>query len=386
MSVIEAAELDEIRRWRHGLHTMPGFGFDVDETARFVAAKLASFGIEAHTGVGKTGVVGVLKLGNGARKIGLRADMDALRLVEQNDFAYASARPGLMHACGHDGHTTMLLGAARALARASDLDATVVFVFQPAEEHGTGARAMLEDALLERFQIDEVYALHNLPGLPVGTFATCAGPIMACEDNFEIVLTGRGGHAARPHMTNDALVAGCQLVSALQTIVARRVDPLERAVVSATELTTDGTRNVLPGRCVIRGDTRSYSDDVQQLLERQIRVISAGVAATFEMDCSVSYTREFGPTINARDPTRRAYAAAAAAGLHVVEDCDPLMASDDFGSLLAHRPGNYAFLGNGMPGEPGGAPLHSPHYDFNDAALIGGVRYFVELVRGSSPR
>jgi amidohydrolase len=374
---------EEMRRWRRQLHAAPGFGFEVEETARFVADRLAAFGVETHDGIGRTGVVGVLRKGRGRRRIGLRADMDALQIQERNAVPHASAKAGLMHACGHDGHTTMLLAAASALAQMDGLDATVSFIFQPAEEHGRGAAAMIADGLFERFEIDEIYALHNLPGLPVGTFATRPGPIMACEDNFEITLEGLGGHAARPHHTNDALVAGCQLVLALQTIVARRVDPLQSAVVSATELTTDGTRNALPGRCVISGDTRSYDPATQILVETEIRRLSAGVAAAYGMTCEVAYTHEFAATVNTLAESALACVAASTVpGLTVLAACEPLMASDDFGVMLRHRPGNYAFLGNGLPGDPGGQPLHSPYYDFNDAALALGAGYFVALASG----
>lgn len=374
---MEDSTTADMRAWRQHIHARPGFGFDVEETARFVAEKLASFGLEVHTGIGRTGVVGSLRRGSGSRKIGLRADMDALQIHERTGLPYASRLSGIMHACGHDGHTAMLLGAARALAAQADLDATVSFIFQPAEEHGCGAGAMIDDGLFERFEIEEIYALHNLPGLAVGGFATRIGPIEASEDLFEIVLEGRGGHAARPHTTNETLVAGCQLVTMLQTIVSRRLDPLAAAVVSATEFVTDGTRNVLPGRCVISGDTRSYTDDVQRQIEAEIRRLSQGVAEAFDLEVTVSYTRAFAATVNTSDATRRACAAAAAVGLQVEADCEPLMTSDDFGMMLRHRPGNYAHLGNGVAC----APLHNASYDFNDQALSLGAAYFVELAQ-----
>jgi len=372
------AGLEEVRSWRRHLHAMPEFGFEVADTARFVADKLRSFGIETTEGVGGTGVVGVLRGGAGRQRIGLRADMDALQIHEQNSFPHVSRRPGLMHACGHDGHTSMLLGAARVLAAQGGFEGVATFVFQPAEEHGRGAGAMIDDGLFERFDISEIYAVHNYPGWPLGVLATRSGPTKACEDNFEIRLQGRGGHAARPHTTNEALVPGCQLVTALQTIVARRADPLGNAVVSVTEFITDGTRNVLPGSVVIRGDTRSFTPQMQQLIEDQIRRLSQGIAAAFDLAVEVDYSHEFASTTNTAAETARAYRAARAVpGLTLVEDCDPVMASDDFGLMLRHRPGNYAFLGNGADSPP----LHNPRYDFNDEALGFGLSYFVELVR-----
>ncbi|MDT9598495.1 amidohydrolase [Sphingosinicella rhizophila] len=378
MAMVEAELMEEVAAWRRAIHADPEFGFEVQDTAAFVAGKLRSFGVDVTEGVGGTGVVGVLRKGNGPLRIGLRADMDALQITEQNVFDHVSRRPGYMHACGHDGHTAMLLGAARILAREVDFDGIVTFVFQPAEEHGRGAGAMIDDGLFERFDIDEIYAVHNYPEWPLGTLATRAGPAKASEDNFEIRLVGKGGHAARPHMLNEALVAGCQLVVALQTIVSRRADPLEHAVLSVTEFVTDGIRNVLPGNVTIRGDVRSFTPKTQELVEGQIRQISAGIAATFGLTESVDYSHEFAATTNSPAETERAYAAARAVrGMTLVADCPPVMASDDFGLMLQHRPGNYAFLGNGTDSYP----LHNPLYDFNDRAIPFGVGYFVELVR-----
>jgi len=314
--------------------------------------------------------------------------MDALQIQEANDVVHASRRPGFMHACGHDGHTAMLLGAAQTLATLENLDAVVHFIFQPAEEHGIGARRMIEDGLFDRFDIEEIYALHNLPGLKVGTLATRAGPIMASEDNFTITLDGTGGHAARPHLCNDLIVAGSELVLALQTIVARRVDPVTPAVVSVTEFITDGTRNALPSCCVVRGDTRSYEPEVQRIIETEMRRIADGVASVHGLHANVTYTHEFVATCNHVAATERAArAGSAVAGATVIVNCDPLMMSDDFGVMLREKPGNYAFLGNGEHRTAGAEPLHSSRYDFNDAALPFGVQYFVELARqGASDR
>lgn len=376
------ADVTEVAEWRRRIHRAPEFGFEIAGTAAFVAERLRSFGIDVHEDVGG-GVVGVLRRGSGARRIGLRADMDALKIHELNTFAHASCHPGLMHACGHDGHTAILLGAARRLASRDDYDATVVFIFQPDEEHGRGARAMIDADLLERFPVDEVYGLHNVPGLPVGTVALRNGPILAAEDNFVITLTGEGGHAARPQGTADVLLAGAQLVTALQSIVSRNVDPQEAAVVSVTEFLTDGTRNVLPKTCTLKGDVRSFQPHLQALVERRMRRLAESVAAGFEVSAEVAYTHEFAPTVNTPAQTARALVAAADAGCKVVGDYPPLMGSDDFGVMLQRRQGAYALLGNGAEGEAGSAPLHSPHYDFNDEALPYGIAYFVALVTGA---
>lgn len=372
------AQANDLVDWRRRLHAEPELGFEVHDTADFVAARLRDFGIETHEGVGRTGVVGVLRKGDGPARIGLRADMDALPIHEQNPFAHASRRPGQMHACGHDGHTAMLLGAARALAREVEFNGEVVFIFQPAEEHGQGARAMIEDGLFDRFPVDEVYGVHNMPGLAAGRFATRAGPFMASEDNFEIVLTGRGGHAARPQMTDEVLVAACQLVTLMQTIVSRRADPVDQAVVSVTELLTDGSRNILPGRAVIRGDTRSFTDAVQAMIEQELRRMAAGVATAFGLVADVSYTHEFAATVNSAAEAAHALAVARMVeGASVADDTPPMMVSEDFGLMLRHRPGAYVFLGAGADA----APLHNPNYDFNDEILPLGAAFFVELVR-----
>lgn len=276
----------------------------------------------------------------------------------------------------------MLLGAAQYLAETRNFRGSVALLFQPAEEGGAGGLAMVEDGVMDRFNISEVYGVHNMPGLPAGQFATRAGPFMACEDNFEIVLTGKGGHAARPHMTREVLVAACQLVTLMQTIVSRRADPVDQAVVSVTELLTDGGRNILPGRAVIRGDTRSYTDAMQALIEAEMRRMAAGVAMAFGVEAEVTYTHEFAATVNSAAEAGHALAAAAAvAGASVAEETPPVMVSEDFGLMLRHRPGAYVFLGNGEAGARGGVPLHSPHYDFNDDLLPLGAAFFVELVR-----
>ncbi|QIG49085.1 amidohydrolase [Nordella sp. HKS 07] len=381
-----ADKIDDVADWRRALHQMPEPGFEEIKTSRFVATKLRDFGLEVHDGIGGTGVIGVLRQGTGNRCIALRADMDALKITERTGLPHASRHDGVMHACGHDGHTAMLLGAARELAQRKDFSGSIVFLFQPAEEHGKGAQAMIDDGLLERFPFDEIYGLHNLPGTPVGRFATRAGPLMACEDNFEIRLTGKGGHAARPHTSNDPIVIAAHLVLALQAIVSRRADPLDNAVVSVTEILTDGIRNVLPERVTLRGDTRSYLPAVQAMIEREMRKIAGGIADAFGAEVDVDYSHEFSSTVNHAAETDHALAAAQAAlGAQSIEpEPMPMMGSEDFGLFLKHRPGNFAFLGNGTEGAHG-LPLHNARYDFNDAALGPGIAFWTTLARQRLP-
>ena len=374
-------------RWRHDFHRFPETGFNERRTAERVASVLETLGLEVHRGVGGTGVVASLTVGQGAGVIGLRADMDALAMAEAPDLAgtrpYASAHAGCMHACGHDGHMAMLLGAAQLLAARRDFDGTVRFVFQPAEEHGRGAAAMLADGLLTRFPMDEVYGLHNIPGLPAGHIATRVGGLMASEDNFVIRITGRGGHAARPHMAIDPLVIGAEIVLALQTLVARSVDPRHPAVVSCTEFLTDGLRNAIPTEVVIKGDTRSYAPEVQALLESRMRTLCEGICHGHGATCTVEYTHEFAPTVNWAQcvPVAVAAARAVVGAARVDADTPPMMISEDFGRFLQEIPGAFVFIGNGAGDEPGAVPLHNARYDFNDAIVPLGARYFAELAR-----
>jgi amidohydrolase len=370
----------ELREWRRDFHAHPEFGFEEQRTSRLVAERLRSFGItDIVEGVGGTGVVATLTRGSGNRSIALRADMDALRIPEGGDMPYRSRTPGVMHACGHDGHTTMLLGAAKVLAAEGGFEGTVRFVFQPAEEWGKGALAMLADGLMERFPFEEIHGLHNRPGLPVGTFRTRAGAVMSAEDNFEIVLRGLGGHASRPQDGREVLVAACALVVNLQTIVSRRLAPTDTAVVSVTELLTDGTRNALPGTARILGDARSFRPEVSASIEAEMRRIAEGTAAGYDLTCEMTYTREFVPTINHPDATKAAIAAARAVfgSEHVAEAGEPNTGSEDFARFLQHAPGCFAFIGNGEASKP----LHNPEFDFNDDALPYGVNFFVRIVR-----
>jgi hippurate hydrolase len=368
-------------QWRHDLHRHPEFGFEEVRTAAFVADTLRGLGLEVAQGIGGTGVVGTLKRGSSNRAIALRADMDALRITETTGADHASRIPGTMHACGHDGHTAMLLGAARMLAEEGGFDGTIRFLFQPAEEWGQGALAMLADGLMERFPFDEVYGLHNMPGLPVGHFETRPGPIMSAEDIFEITLTGQGGHASSPHWGREVMVPACALVMDLQTIVSRRIAPTETAVVSVTELITDGTRNALPGHARILGDARSFSPEVSATIEAEMRRIAEGIATQYGLDARVRYDREFVPTLNDPELTEAMMQAAAPVSTTARTRPDPMTGSEDFARFLAHVPGCFAFIGNGETS----APLHAPDYDFNDAALIHGAQVHAAIARARLP-
>ena len=370
-----------MQAWRHDIHRHPELAFEEQRTAARVAELLEQFGLEVHTEVGNTGVVGVLKKGNSNRMLGLRADMDALKIQEQNSFEYRSLNDGKMHACGHDGHTAMLLGAAQHLARDGDFDGSVAFIFQPAEEHGEGARAMMADGLFERFPVDAVYAIHNFPSLETGKFAVRAGSIMAAEDNFEITVNGVGHHAAMPHLGKDAIVIGAEIVTAMQTLLSRSLDPLDSAVVSFTEFVTNGTVNVVPGQVLLKGDTRSLTIKVQDHIEETMERIVAGICAAYGASYEFSYQRNFIPTVNT--PAEAAIAATVASAVvgadNVVGDSRPAMTSEDFGYMLQARPGAYLLLGNGAEGV-GGCSLHNPAYDFNDEILCIGADFWVTLV------
>lgn len=370
-----------MQAWRHDIHRHPELAFEEQRTAARVAELLNEFGLEVHTGVGNTGVVGVLRKGSSERMLGLRADMDALKIQEQNQFEYRSINEGKMHACGHDGHTAMLLGAAQHLAANGDFDGSAVFIFQPAEEHGEGARAMIADGLFERFPVDSVYAIHNFPSLETGKFAVRAGSIMAAEDNFEITINGVGHHAAMPHMGKDAIVIGAEIVNAMQTLVSRSLDPLDNAVVSFTEFVTNGTVNVVPGQVVLRGDTRSLTTSVQEHIEATMERIVAGICAAQGASYEFSYRHNFIPTVNTRAEAEiAAVVAGAVVGAdNVVGDSRPTMTSEDFGYMLQARPGAYLLLGNGVEGI-GGCSLHNPAYDFNDEILCIGADFWVTLV------
>jgi len=378
----------QLLRWRQHLHQHPETGFNEHRTAEYVATALELMGLQVHRGIGGTGLVANLRVGPGAGVIGLRADMDALAMTEQAPGrGHISQNAGCFHGCGHDGHMAMVLGAARLLGERRNFNGTVRFIFQPAEEHGRGAQAMIDDGLLERFPVDEIYGAHNMPGLAAGTIATRTGALMASEDNFVIRIRGRGGHASRPALTIDPLVVGAEIALALQTIVARAVEANDAAVVSCTEFITDGIRNAIPSNVTIKGDTRSFTPAVQQLLERRLRELCAGIAAAHGAACEVEYTHEFAPTVNWDAPVAAALQAARAVvgPERVAADTPPLLASEDFGAFLRRVPGAFVFIGNGLPGGAGGLPLHNAGYDFNDAIGPVGARFFAELVSQRLP-
>lgn len=370
-----------MKNWRHDFHRYPEQGFEEHRTSKIVAGLLSDFGLEVHKGVGGTGVVGVLQKGDSEKSIGLRADMDALQITEQNMFEHRSQHEGQMHACGHDGHTAMLLGAAQHLAKSGNFDGTVTFIFQPAEEHGKGALAMMDDGLFERFRADAIYAMHNFPSLPTGSFAMKPGPIMACEDNFEIRIEGKGTHAALPHRGVDPIVIASEIVMALQSIVSRTVDPMSCSVISVTEFLTDGARNILPNEVILKGDTRSFGGDMQNHIEQTMERIVTGTCSAHGARGHFQYSREFAATINTRQETEIAAEVARkiAGPEHVDAACASIMTSEDFGFMLQHKPGCYILIGNGGEG-PGGCGLHNPSYDFNDDILSIGAEFWTALV------
>ena len=372
---------DDMTRWRRHIHAHPETAFEEHGTADYVALRLHEFDIAVHRGLAGTGVVGTLKGRRGdGPAIALRADMDALDIEEKNDVDYRSENPGKMHACGHDGHTTMLLGAARYLAETRNFAGTVHFIFQPAEENEGGGRVMIEEGLFEKFPVESVYGMHNMPGIPVGEFAIRPGPIMASFDIFEIVLTGTGTHAALPQLGRDAIVAASQLVSALQTVASRTVSPFDAAVVSVTQMHAGDTWNVIPEEVVVRGTARAFKAEVQDHMEAEIRRLAAGIAAAFAVEATVHYERRYPPTINdAAETELTAGVARKIAGADKVSlDKDPMMGAEDFAFMLNEKPGAYMWIGNGP--RDGGCMLHNPHYDFNDDVLPLGASYWAELV------
>ena len=371
--------------WRQQLHQYPELEFDVAGTADFIVSKLQEFGIEVHPGIGKTGVVGVLTKGQGNSAIGLRADMDGLQIQELNAFDHRSRIDGQMHACGHDGHMSMLLGAAQILAE-QEFNGTVYFIFQPDEEHGKGALAMIDDGLFERFPMQAVYGMHNMPGKPLGQLAMKTGGIMAGEDNFEIRIQGRGGHASQPQHHIDPLIIAAELIQALQTIVSRNVDPAERAVVSVTEIDTDGAVNVIPSNVVLKGDCRSFKDTISQTIEQSMRRLVDGICKAHGASGTLEYKRVFPATVNTRNETEHSYRAAlATVDSSLVEyPTEAMTVSEDFANMLRVKNGCYIFIGNGLDSE-GGCMLHNPHYDFNDRILETGIRYWVNLALQQLP-
>jgi amidohydrolase len=377
----------EMTQWRHQLHTHPETAFEEHDTSAFVAERLESFGIAVTRGIAGTGIVGTLHgSAPGERAIALRADMDALHIHELNQFSHASQQPGRMHACGHDGHTAMLLGAAKHLAETRNFAGTIHFIFQPAEENEGGARVMIEEGMLDKFPVDAVFGMHNWPELPAGQFAVQSGPMMAAFDIFEITVKGRGGHAAMPHLAVDPIVAAAQIVGSLQTITSRNTNPLESAVVSVTQIHGGDTWNVIPEAVVLRGTTRSFSPEVRDRMEPLLRRIAEGAARGCGAEMELFYERRYPPTLNTVAETEEAAAAAAAivGGPNVQRSLMPSMGAEDFAFFLERKPGAYIWIGNGVAQD--GGMLHSPHYDFNDAILPLGASYWVRLAESALPK
>ena len=374
-----AAELQgEVSEWRRYLHENPEILYEVENTASFVEQKLKEFGVdEVVPGIGRTGVVGIIRgKGPGGRTIGLRADMDALPLTEITGKPWASKVPGKMHACGHDGHTSMLLGAAKYLAETRNFNGTVALIFQPAEEGGAGALAMIDDGMMERFGIEEVYGMHNMPGIPLGQFAIRKGGIMAAPDRFTITIKGRGGHAAQPHRTIDPIFIGSQLVGSLQAIAARNADPVRSIVISVTRFDAGTAYNIIPDQATLWGTVRTLSEENRDLAENRIRQIVEGIVSAHGAEAEIDYYRQCPVTFNHDLETDHAIGVATevVGASNVDINVDPTMAGEDFAFMLKRRPGAFIFIGNGDT-----AALHNPHYDFDDEAISYGISYWVRL-------
>jgi len=374
---------EEVSKWRRHLHEHPEILYDVHKTAAFVAEKLRTFGCdEVATGIGRTGVVGFIhgRAGPGGPTVGLRADMDALPITETTGATWASKTPGKMHACGHDGHTAMLLGAARHLTATRNFSGSVAVIFQPAEEGGAGGLAMVKDGMMERFGINRIFGMHNLPGLAVGQFATRPGPITASTDEFSITITGKGGHAAMPHQAADPIVASAAIVSALQSIASRNVDPLQSIVVSVTKFNGGFAHNVIPETVKLAGTVRSLTPQNRDLAETRLKEIASGVATAYNTIAEIRYTRSYPVSIN--HETETTMAADSAAMLAGEENVDrataPMMGGEDFAYMLEARPGSFIFIGNGDT-----AGLHHPAYDFNDKVIPWGISYWVKIAENA---
>ena len=371
--------INSMIEWRHHLHANPELGFNEFKTAKFVEKLLTEWNIKHQSGIGDTGIVAKITKGHSNKSIALRADIDALPIEEINQFDYKSTNPGVMHACGHDGHTTMLLGAVKHLAEHGEFDGTVVFIFQPNEEHGKGAIAMIEDGLFDSFKIDEIYGMHNIPGMQVNSFASRSGIMCASESLFEINIHAQGGHAAAPHMGVDAITVGAEIVNMLQTVIARKIDPAESGVVSVTEFITDGCRNVLPGNATLKGDVRAMNPATRDLIKQKMQQIIQGIALSHEVKIDFSFESVFIEVINDKQITGYAIEAAESISNNVESNSKPKTFSEDFAHFADHRPGCFMLMGNGVEGSHG-QPLHSPDYNFNDDALVPGVNYWVNLV------
>ncbi len=383
MKLLDLPFLADITAIRRDIHAHPELAFEESRTADVVAQALESYGIEVHRGLAGTGLVGVIKGtgGNSPRMIGLRADMDALPMPELNTFEHRSRHQGKMHACGHDGHTAMLLGAARYLSEHRDFDGTVVFIFQPAEEGEGGAKVMIEQGLFNQFPVDAVFGLHNWPGLPVGQMAIMPGPVMAGTCGLEILIRGHGCHAAMPHQGVDTILVGTQVIQALQSVISRNLHPCDAGVISVTQFHAGDAWNVIPEDAVLRGTIRTFKAEVQQLVERRIQEICDGIAATYGAKIEVRYEHRYPPTVNSAPEAHfcQNIAAQLIGNENVIKSELPSMGAEDFAYMLLEKPGCYVWLGNG-PGE-GGCTLHNPHYDFNDDITALGISYWVALTK-----
>ena len=376
-----AAFAAEMRAWRRDIHAHPETAFEETRTSDIVAEKLESFGLDVHRGLATTGVVATLSVGNSNRAIGLRADLDALDIHEKNTFDHVSTHAGKMHACGHDGHTTMLLGAAKYLSETRRFNGVVQFIFQPAEENEAGGRVMCEDGLFELFPVEAVYGMHNQPGLPIGKFGMRVGPSMASADMFEITVKGKGSHAAHPHQGADPIVTGAEIVTALQRIISRTTNPIEAAVISVTQFHAGTNMNVIPETVSIKGTCRALGRAVQDTVEARMRQVIEGVASAHGLTVEIIYDRRYPVLVNTLDETVKAAAAAATVvgTENVNTDHPPTMGSEDFAWMLQERPGCYVRVGNGE-GEDGGCVVHNANYDFNDEAALYGASYWAALV------
>ena len=388
MQLIESILADSaaVATIRRDLHAHPELRFEENRTADVIATALGEWGIEVHRGLGKTGVVGIVKNGNSPRAVGLRADIDALPITERNSFAHASRHPGKMHACGHDGHTAMLLAAAKHLARHRHFDGTVYLIFQPAEEGGGGAREMIKDGLFERFPMEAVFGAHNWPGMKVGQFAVKSGPVFASSNEFKITIHGKGAHGAMPHLGIDPVPVACQMVQAFQTIITRNMRPIDTGVISVTMIHTGEATNVVPESCVLEGTVRSFTTEVLDLIERRMKTVADATCAAFEASCEFEFARNYPPTINHAAETEFAKSVMAeVVGSENVLEFEPTMGAEDFSYFLQARPGCYFVIGNGdgahRAGGHGLGPcmLHNPSYDFNDDLIPLGATLWVRL-------
>ncbi len=388
MQLIESilAASSEVAAIRRDLHAHPELCFEEQRTSDVIARALADWGIPVHRGLGKTGVVGIVKNGTSQRTVGMRADMDALPVTEHNRFAHASKHPGKMHACGHDGHTAMLLAAAKHFAQHRNFDGTVYLIFQPAEEGGGGAREMIKDGLFDRFPMEAIFGAHNWPGLAVGQFAVKAGPVFASSNEFKITIRGKGSHAAMPHLGLDPVPVACQMVQAFQTIITRNKRPIDTGVISVTMIHTGEATNVVPDACVLEGTVRSFTTEVLDLIERRMKTVAEATCAAFEATCEFHFERNYPPTINHDAETRFAQDVMAdVVGAENVLEFEPTMGAEDFSYFLQARPGCYFVIGNGdgahREGGHGMGPcmLHNPSYDFNDDLIPLGATLWVRL-------